>query len=260
MTAHHFGKLLTETGVQILDDDEAGDPAGAAWSEAGDLDSAGHDQSWTLARRIDEQVRELAERVAGLLHAGWAVVKVVTDHGWLLMPGGLPKTQLPTYLADTRWGRCALLKPGSKPSGLIVHWRWSSEALVALAPGVTCYREGMAYAHGGLSLQECLTPVLTVRAGVRVGTDATVTDVTWRGLRCKIVGGTAGPDLRVDLRTRPADPESSIVGGGKALAPDGRASCVVEGDALVGTAAVVVLLDANGTVVAKAPTTVGGGD
>jgi len=28
---------------------------------------------------------------------------VVTDHGWLLMPEGLPKVELPAYLAATKW-------------------------------------------------------------------------------------------------------------------------------------------------------------
>ena len=46
----------------------------------------------------------------GLLLAGWRKVRVVTDHGWLLMPGGLPKTDLPAFLTESRWTRCATLK------------------------------------------------------------------------------------------------------------------------------------------------------
>ena len=38
----------------------------------------------------------------------------MTDHGWLLLPGGLPKTQLNEGLTETRWGRCALIKEGAK--------------------------------------------------------------------------------------------------------------------------------------------------
>ena len=46
-----------------------------------------------------------------LLEAGWKEVRVVTDHGWLLMPKGLPKSELPKYLTATRWRRCAVVKP-----------------------------------------------------------------------------------------------------------------------------------------------------
>ncbi len=40
----------------------------------------------------------LLERIEALLGAGWREVRVVTDHGWLWLPGGLPKVDLPKYL------------------------------------------------------------------------------------------------------------------------------------------------------------------
>ena len=42
-----------------------------------------------------------------------------------------------------------------------VHGRWS---WIALAPGISCFVAGKEYAHGSLSLQECLVPELKVWA------------------------------------------------------------------------------------------------
>jgi hypothetical protein len=258
--AQAFRKLLAGAGVQVLEGSDTGDPAGSAWTEHGDLDRRGHDEGAKLARRIREELRELVERIEALLAVGWKSVRVVTDHGWLLMPDGLPKANLPGYLAETRWGRCAVLKIGANPSGLVVSWRWSSEVSVALAPGVCCYRAGMDYAHGGLSLQECLTPVLTVTAGQRPAGEGRIAHVEWRRLRCRVLVEGAAAGSRVDIRTKVAEPKSSVAGKGKIVDEEGRASLVVENPDLAGTAAVVVLLNANDGVVAKLPTTIGGGD
>jgi hypothetical protein len=90
--------------------------------------------------------------VQSLLDAGWQAVRVVTDHGWLLMPGGLPKVDLPKHLASTKWSRCALLQ-GATPAGVeLVHWHWNAQYTVATPPGVACFTSGQEYAHGGVSI------------------------------------------------------------------------------------------------------------
>ena len=260
LTIDRFRKLLDVAGYQVLRGEEVGDPNGRAWTEHGELDHMGHEQGWKLARRIEEQVREMAERIEGLLAAGWKSVKVVTDHGWLLLPGGLPKVELPKFLVDTRWGRCAVLKTSAKADGhLVVDWRWSNSVRIALAPGIGCFKAGIEYTHGGLSLQECLTPVLTVKRG-EVEQAAVIDEASWRGLRCRILvtGTTTG--LQADLRTKPAEPSSSVASTPKALDEEGRASLVVPDDRLLGTAAYVVVVNPSGAVVAKVPTCIGGGD
>jgi len=257
LNLYHFQKLLEDMGIQHLDRDTTGEPTGKGWSEHGNLDQTGHEQGWKLARRIVDELRELIERIECLLTAGWKKIQVITDHGWLLVPGGLPGANLPHYLAETRWGRCALLKPGATPSDMVVSWRWSSEVAIALAPGICCYRAGMEYAHGGLSLQECLTPVITITGAAAKVSQASIREVIWRGLRCRIAVEGGKPGMLVDLRTKPADPDSTIAGGGKPIGEDGRASVVVEDDSLIGTAAAVVVLNAGGVTIAKAATTVG---
>ncbi len=187
---------------------------------------------------------------------------MVTDHGWLLLPGGLPKTELPKYLADTRWGRCAVLKTTATVEVQIVDWHWSNAVRIAVAPGISCFKAAIEYAHGGLSLQECLTPSLRVRRGL-AETQVTIDDVSWRGLRCRVRLAGAHQGLRADLRRKPVAAETSIAAGGKVVAvrrtgDSGYASLIVPDDDDLGHAAFVVAAD--GTVLAKQATTVGGGD
>jgi predicted ATP-dependent Lon-type protease len=45
-------------------------------------------------------LEELRRKIDGLLAVGWKRVRVVTDHGWLLLPGGLPKIELSSVMVD----------------------------------------------------------------------------------------------------------------------------------------------------------------
>jgi hypothetical protein len=154
--------LLVEAGYQVLATDELGDPTGRAWSEAGAFDRYGHDHGWKLAHRIDEELILMQARVCSLLDHGWRRVRIVTDHGWLLLPGGLPKTELPLAVSHVRKGRCALLKPGVTVAQCVVPWRWHEATLVATAAGIACFETGKEYEHGGISVQEIVTPVLDI--------------------------------------------------------------------------------------------------
>jgi hypothetical protein len=258
LTNERFHQLLEGRGYQILKGDATGDPTGLAWTECGQIDRTGHDQGWLLARRIEEEVQALADRTTALLCAGWKEVQIVTDHGWLLLPGGLPKEELPGYLAQDRWGRCAVPKPGSTLTVPQRTWHWSNSVWIALAPGISCFIAGKEYAHGSLSLQECLVPQLRVSAA-KTAPAATIKSVKWVRMRCKIEveGDAAG--LRVDLRTKPADAASSLVSP-KPIEADGTASVIVEDDSMLGTSVALVLLTAAGQVLEKRSTTVGGGE
>ncbi|MFY9972629.1 MAG: BREX-1 system phosphatase PglZ type B [Chromatiaceae bacterium] len=112
LTTQGFRNLLAARGWSWLDPAAMGDPAGAAWTEAGTFDHDGHAQGARLAWRIEEELRAVALRVRDLLQAGWRRAVLLTDHGWLLLPGGLPKVNLPGHLAQSRWSRCAVLQPG----------------------------------------------------------------------------------------------------------------------------------------------------
>ena len=64
--------------------------------------------------------------------------------------------------------------------------------------------------------------------------------------------------LKVDIRTKPADSASSVANGGKLVEDGHNTSPLVDKDELIGTAAVLVLVDKDGTVISKVPTTIGG--
>jgi hypothetical protein len=258
LSTYNFRKLLTDHGFQVLDKHENGDPNGKAWVECGDLDHYGHAHGLRLARDMETQLNQIVERLAELNEAGWARFRIVTDHGWLLVPGCLPKSALPMFEAETRWGRCAVLKDSSHGTPLTFGWDWCKDVQIAFAPGITNFHAGEVYTHGGLSLQECLVPVLelVIAGGAASTVKVDITNVTWTGLRCKVEVSPAVAGLRVDIRTKAALADSTLVANLRAL-ENGKASLAVDDDANEGTAAFVVVLDAAGVVVQKKPTTVG---
>jgi hypothetical protein len=200
----------------------------------------------------------MIERINALIDAGWKEIKIVTDHGWLLLPGGLPKISLPKYLTESRWARCASIKEGSKIDCLTVPWYWNSEKQIAIGPGISCFVKGNEYAHGGASLQECLIPIITVKGDSQsAGVEATIQEVKWMGFRCKVKVQSAGESLTVDIRTKVNDAGSSTTTP-KTVSGDGTASLVVSDDSLEGNSAIVVLINANGKIINKQTTIIGG--
>jgi hypothetical protein len=257
LTIRRFRNRMEEAGHQILGSDETGDPTGTAWTEIGTLDEYGHNEEWKLARRINELLTEIVARVRHLLNAGWPKVRIVTDHGWLLVPGALPKEDLPHYLADTRWGRCATLKDTSQTTHPTVGWHWNSNVRIAMAPDMRVHRKGLGYAHGGISVQECLVPRITVGKTGTGQPDAQISSVEWVRLRCRIQTQNPTEGLRADLRKRPNDPGTSVATRPKAVKEDGTVSIPVPPPEHGGTEVTAVLLDGD-DVIHTFSTTVGG--
>jgi hypothetical protein len=256
LTIRRFRNRMEEAGHQIIDSDETGDPTGTAWTEIGTLDKYGHNEEWKLARRIDELLTEIVARIRQLLSAGWSKVRVVTDHGWLLVPGELPKEELSHYLAETRWGRCATLKETSETTHLTVGWHWNPNVRIAMAPDMRVHRKGLGYAHGGISVQECLVPRITVGKTGTGQPDAQISSVEWVRLRCRIQVGNPSEGLQADLRTRPNDPGTSVTTRPKAVKEDGTVSIPVPSPEHKGTEVTAVLLDGD-DVIHTYSTTVG---
>ena len=258
---YHLRKLLTDAGFTFVEKHESGDGTGRGWCEFGDIDTEGHDHGWKLARHIVPLLLEIVERVGQLLDAGWKRVRVVTDHGWLLVPGGLPKVDLSAALIENKWGRCAAIKAGAVTEERLYPWYWNPAQSFALADGISCYRNGLEYAHGGLSLQECLTLelVVTPAAGSQATRTVEITDVVWKGLRCTVAADGDFQGLMVDIRTEPGNATSSVGVSTKPLKENGTASVVVEDEELEGSGAIVVLIDQKGELVAQSATIVGGG-
>lgn len=258
LTTDRFRKLLKDEGCDYISPEEAGDPSRQGWTEYGELDKMGHHLQAKLVGQVINQIELMLERVNALIEAGWKEIKIVTDHGWLLLPGGLPKVSLPKYLTESRWARCASIKEGSKVDCPTVPWYWNPEHRVAIGPGISCFAKGNEYAHGGASLQECLIPIITVKGDSRsTGADATIQEVKWIGLRCRVKVQSAEEGVTVDIRTKVNDAGSSTTAP-KTLSGDGTASLVISDDSLEGSSAVVVLISSNGKIFNKQATIIGG--
>lgn len=256
LTADLYRKLLAEDNYQVLIGDELGDPSGIAWTEIGEIDAYGHQHGTRVAVHAQDELKVVKNRILALLDHGWKQVTVVTDHGWLLLPGGLPKAYLPEHLTQVRKGRCARLKPEASTDQKTLPWFWDNDVLVAYAPGIGCYEAGKEYEHGGLSPQECVTPVVTVKLGDNLPA-VRIVDVRWRGLRCTVEVDGASPNLRVDLRLRAGDATTSLLPATKPL-EELVASLLVVDDDKAGSSAYIVILDQDGRLLAQASTIVGG--
>jgi len=259
LTQSRFVDTLKARGWQYLAASEAGNPAGSAWTEAGTLDKRGHTEGWKLARSVEAEVQDLVSRIRTLLQAGWTDVAVVTDHGWLLMPGGLPKVELKAFFAETRWSRCAALKTEAQTDAQAFKWHWNPTVMMASPPGAGSYRAGIEYAHGGVSLQEIVTPVLRISAVTASGASARLLEAKWTGAKCRLSVGGEGAGLRVDVRTSQTDPNSSLLTDKQAreITTDGKVTVFLEDDADIGKQAEVVLLDASGQVIHALSTILG---
>lgn len=261
VSTQRFRQLLAEGGIQCLGGAETGSPEAEgkrAWAEQGEFDKLGHDLQAGMAARVDDQIQLLLERIESLLDAGWKRVRVVTDHGWLLVPGGMDKVELPKYLVESRWSRCASIKDSSHVDLPMAGWSWNPQEVFTSAPGAHCFRASQEYAHGGISLQECLIPVLVFTSTkVSATVPVAVTELSWAGLRCRLQVSPATEGLAADLRTKPNVADSSIADP-KTLDDEGRASLLVPDDSLEGTMASLVILDSAGRVISKDATTVGG--
>lgn len=259
LTHDRFVTALKARSWQFLGSDETGDPSGSAWTEAGTLDKRGHGEGWKLARSVQTEVRDLASRIGILLKVGWTEVIVVTDHGWLLVPSGLPKVELKSFLTETRWSRCAALKSDAQTDAQMFKWHWNPTVMMASPPGAGSYRASVEYSHGGVSLQEMVTPVLRVSSAGKVPGGARLLEAKWTGARCRVLVGGDCTGVRVDVRASQSDPNTSLLSDKqpRATTPEGFVTVFLEDDSDIGKSAEIVLLDASDQVIHSLATTLG---
>ena len=164
-TADKLRRAMEGEVFSLVDCSDPSFAYGKGWAEfSGDIDGDGHNKGLRLARAVSTHLEDLARAIRRLLAAAWKEVWVVSDHGWLLLPGGLPKVELPAKLTETKWGRCAVLKDASGDQDMLVlPWSFDPAVRVALAPGISAFSSGREYDHGGLSLQESVVPFLRVQ-------------------------------------------------------------------------------------------------
>lgn len=249
---------IEKRDVETLSGDEFGFPSGVGgggWTEMGRIDELGHKLGAGLAAQLNDAVETIADRIFDLLQSGWKRVRVVTDHGWLLLPTGLPKFELPAFLVETKWARCAVVRGNSTPDVPTYSWYFNPQIRIASPPGVACFGAGKEYAHGGVSLQECVVPELVIERGAEA-VIASIVSVQWRGMRCRVKVESNDPAVQVDLRLNWKQPDTSIVTAPKPVGT-GEVSLAVTDDKHEGDAAMVVLLDSSGKVLDQRSTSVG---
>ena len=127
-------------------------------------------------------------------------------------------------------------------------WYWNPVLRIASPPGIGAFRVNTEYAHGGISLQECVIPDLIVVERGEAAVSAAITTINWRGMRCRVDVDTNASGISVDLRLNWKQPSSSIAATSKELTETGKVSLAVSDDSHEGAAASVVLVDQAGRV------------
>lgn len=257
--AKNLREALEAQEFQILGKGEFETPLtdqAKGWLETGHIDTLGHQMEARLARQIPEELERLSERVLGLLNSGWKSVRIVTDHGWLFLPGGLPKVDLPKHLTESRWARCAVIAGASEPDVMKYPWYWNSSRFFATPPGCACFNKSPVYAHGGLSLQECFIPDLLVEHSGDTRIKASIETIDWKGLRCIVEARADGTGIQADLRLKHPG-GTSVISGIKPLTEEHRVSLLLEDDEHLASELILVLLDGEGNILAHQSTQVG---
>lgn len=250
--------LITKNSWQYLRLPEFGNPSGYAWASYGDLDNLGHSIGWKMIKTLENQLEDIVQNIIQLFSFGWKCMKIVTDHGWLLMPGGLSFTTLPTGLTQDKSSRCCLLKEGVTIDFLHLPWSFSGDVHVAFAPGISAF-SNTEYAHGGISLQECIVPTLTVTAETKSRKEFKIEKIDWKGMRCRVTLSQIRKSFSIDIRLQPLDSSSSLLSEIKQCKEDSPiVSIPVENDDAEGKNGFIVVLDENGNMITEAPTVIGG--
>lgn len=249
-------------GIEVLAKGESrgpSSPQAIGWSECGNLDKDGHSMGERLAGQVEGEIEAIAHRVQALRQAGWSQVRVVTDHGWLLVPGGLPKSTIAaSTLETTAWSRVARLTDGSAPEAETLPWTFDATVRIAVPPGAHAFRAGEAYAHGGVSLQECVVPDILVGnvSGATPGssTGPRIVSLSWKRYRLTVRLDRDIDDYEIEVRRSDRDEriEAERVGGDGA-----QVDLRVNPDLDEETPVVVVLLDMHGSVVDAKKTAIG---
>ena len=85
-----------------------------------------------------------------------------------------------------------------------------------------------------------------------------IKEVQWLGLRCRVTLESSTAGLNVDIRTKANLADSSLATAPKTCDAKGQASLIIPNEDSAGVAAIVVVTDRAGNVLAKQATTVGG--
>lgn len=137
------------------------------------IDSLGERETLREVRkRLSDLLGDIKAAVAQLVRFGYRYVVIATDHGHVLLPEILPGDVV-AAAPDGEWAlrkRRSLLgsqvreKSGTRVFNAL-HLGIHGDLHELVVPsGYGVYSSGTGYFHGGISLQECVLPVVTLRA------------------------------------------------------------------------------------------------
>jgi hypothetical protein len=252
-------KAMLARGIQVLDRGGVSPPekpTSIGYAECGNIDSDGHVMGLRLAGQLKTEVERIADYALALKTAGWARLRIVTDHGWLLMPGGCEPIKLPASTVIAKGCRAAVLQEEAAAELESLPWHWDKSVRIAMPLGAEAFRAGEVYAHGGLSPQECVIPDITVGAEEAVTSRAArIREISWRRLRLtvELTGELTG--VTVEVRREEREPSSRV---DVTSAIEGtRARLTISDEEEEGDPVFVVVVDRHGSIVDARATHVG---
>ncbi|MGA9796695.1 MAG: BREX-1 system phosphatase PglZ type B [Rhizomicrobium sp.] len=258
-TADVLRKAMLARGIQVLDKTSIIAPekqTSIGYAECGNIDHDGHAMGLRLAGHLHTEVARIAEYTASLKAAGWPIVRIVTDHGWLLMPKGFESVSLPPSAVVAKGLRAALLQDNAAPELAFVPWHWDRAVRIAMPIGAQAFRAGEVYAHGGLSPQETVTPDITIGGDIaNAAGQPRIGKIAWRRLRLTVELIGDAKEIGVEVRRKERD-AATRVDVSFAL-EDGHARLTVSDEIDEGDPVLVVLVDRQGSVIDARATRVG---
>jgi hypothetical protein len=258
-TADVLRKAMLARSIQVLDRGAIvppEKPTSIGYAECGNIDHDGHGMGLRLAGQLVTEVTRIAEYVLALKAVGWPRLRIVTDHGWLLLPGGFEPIRLPPSAVIAKGSRAAILQDEAAAELAFLPWHWDRSVRIAMPSGAEAFRAGEVYSHGGLSPQECVIPDITVHGsesipsgGVRIGT------ISWRRLRLTVEFTSELADATVEVRRRERDPASRV--DVASTLEGARARLTISDEVEEGDPVLVVLVDRQGSIIDARATRVG---
>ena len=154
------------------------------------LDDKGHSPDAAgLPLMAQQYTKRIARAVERLHREGFSRVDVVTDHGFIFAPpdliDGLGRPSLPPVQAVSKQARYAVLAEGAKAQQLVRRaLPFDDRVQLGFPRGLRTLMKAGPYAHGGISLQECVIPHLISRreaAVARLSAEVSVAVATVTG-------------------------------------------------------------------------------
>lgn len=252
-------KAMLARGIQVLERNEVlapETPSAIGYAECGNIDNDGHNMGLRLAAQLATEVVRIAEYATALSTAGWTSVRIVTDHGWLLMPGSFEVVRLPPSAVIAKGSRAAILHEHASADLAFLPWHWDKSVRIAMPPGAEAFRAGEVYSHGGLSPQESVIPDITVGGVATGGSSASrISAISWRRLRLTVDFTGELTDVTVEVRRKERDAASRL--DVSSAIDGGRARLTISDEVEEGDPVLVVLVDRHGGVIDARATRVG---